>query len=70
MKIFKIRRQAKENGEAITYAEAARRAAASIEKDTVTADDLYDNFYKTMSKIRVNVNSSQNKSLIFKKSNN
>lgn len=68
MKIFKIRRQAKENGEAITYAEAARRAAASIEKDTVTADDLYDNFYKTMSKIRVNVNSSQNKSLIFEKS--
>lgn len=71
--IKEIQKQAKQNGEKISYSEAIMRYNQLIDEsdcddvETVTLKDLYDKFYITIDKILSNINSKENKNKIFKK---
>ena len=73
-KIKEIKNQAKQNGEKISANEAFIRYnqmlnnAEETNINTVTSTDLYDNFYTTMGKILLNMNTKENKNKIFEKS--
>lgn len=66
-KAKEIKAQAKAKGEKISYLQAMELATDRTEKQSVTKDDLYDSFYKTMGKIISNINNKKNKQLIFEK---
>lgn len=67
-KAKEIMQEAKKNGEEISFTQAMELATDTSEKTSVTASDLYDNFYKTLDKIKSNLNSRENKNEIFEKS--
>lgn len=61
--------EAKKHGEKISFQEALEMSADTCEdKNSVTESDLYNNFYKTLNKIKLKMNSKENKSKIFEKS--
>lgn len=66
-KAKEIMREAKANGEKISYLQAMELATDRTEKQSVTKDDLYNNFYITMDTIISNMNNKENKQLIFEK---
>lgn len=64
-----ILEEAKKHGEKISFQEALEMSTDTCEdKDSVTESDLYNNFYKTLNKIKLKMNSKENKSKIFEKS--
>ena len=67
-KVKEIRKEAKEAGEKISYSKAIELATDTSEKTTVTDIDLYDNFYTTLNKIELDINSKENKNKVFEKS--
>lgn len=64
-KVKEIMNQAKENHEKISYLQAIKLVTDRSEKQSVTKEDLYNNFYTTMRKITLNINDKKNKNLIF-----
>lgn len=66
-KVKEIMKQAKINGEKVSYLQAIELATDRTEKQSVTKDDLYNRFYVTMNKIISNINNRKNKHLIFEK---
>ena len=66
-KAKEIMREAKANGEKISYLQAMELATDRTEKQSVTEDDLYNSFYITMDTIISNMNNKENKQLIFEK---
>ena len=68
VKYKQIKEKAKLDGRNINSAEARKLATERNEmKDYVTQDDLYDNFYATMSDISLKMSSKENKNKIFEK---
>lgn len=68
VKYKQIKEEAKLDGRKINSAEARKLATERNEmKDCVTQDDLYDNFYVTVSEISLKMNSKENKNKIFEK---
>lgn len=68
IKVREIMKEAKRNGEKLSFAKAIELATDTSEKPSVTASDLYDNFYTTLNKIKSNLNSKENKNKIFESS--
>ena len=69
VKYKKIKEEAKLEGRKIKSEEARKLATERNEmKDYVTQDDLYDNFYVTLSEISLKMSSKENKNKIFEKS--
>lgn len=65
-KIKEIMQEAKLHGDKMSFQEAIELSMESNKtKESVTASDLYDNFYKTLNKIRSKLNSKENKHKIF-----
>jgi uncharacterized membrane protein len=68
-KAIEIMKEARMNGEKITFAEATEMLSESNEsKEVVTISDLYDRFYTTLNKIKAKLNSNKNKNKIFESS--
>ena len=70
-KAREIMKEAKVLGEKISFKEAMSMSMTSIiapEKKSVTAKDLYDEFYKTLNKIEEELNSEENKNKVFESS--
>ncbi len=67
-KVREIMQEAKRNGEKISFAQAMDLATDTSEKTSVTATDLYDNFYITLNRIKNNLNSKENKNKIIESS--
>lgn len=65
MKVREIMKEAKQNGEELNFAQAIELATDTSAKTSVTAADLYDNFYTTLSRIKSNLNSKENRNKIF-----
>ncbi len=68
VKVREIMKEAKRNGEKLSFTQAIELATDTSEKTSVTASDLYDNFYTTLNKIKSNLNSKENKNKIFESS--
>ena len=68
MKVREIMKEAKQNGEKIKFSQAMELAIDTSAKTSVTASDLYDNFYITLNTIKSNLNSKENKNKIFESS--
>ena len=66
-KVDEVRKLAEKNGIKIKNYEITELGTKKIERLTVTKSDLYDKFYVTLNKICRNVNSKENKQLIFEK---
>lgn len=66
-KAKEIMNQAKANGEKISFLQAMELATDRTEKKSVTKDDLYYNFDRTILEITLNINDEKNKHLIFEK---
>ncbi len=65
-KAREIIKEAKRNGEKISFAEALDLASTEkIGRVSVTASDLYDNFYTTINKIKTKLETKENKNKIF-----
>lgn len=64
-KLQEIMKEAKKNGQKMKYEEAEDLATDKTENESATATDLYDNFYTTLSTIKSNLNSKENKEKIF-----
>ncbi len=67
-KYKEIRKEAKENGEKISYTQAVELATDTSEKTEVTDLDLYDSFYTTLYSIEKDLNSKENKNQIIDQS--
>lgn len=67
-KAREIMEEAKQNGEKINFNQAMELAIDTSGKISVTASDLYDNFYTTLGIIKRNLNSKENKNKIFESS--
>lgn len=67
-KANEIMQEAKKNGEKISFTKAIELSIDTSEKTSVTASDLYDNFYITLDRIKSNLNSKENKNKIFESS--
>jgi len=70
-KAREIMKEAKANGEKISFKDAMNMSMSSnngSSKISVTASDLYDNFYITLNQIKGKLNSKENKSKIFESS--
>ena len=70
-KAKEIMKEAKANGEKVRLKDAISMSTTSnkdLIKTSVTADDLYDNFYITLNKIKNKLNSKENRSKIFESS--
>ena len=64
-----IMQEAKEQGEKISFQDALEMSADNYDnKNSVTALDLYDNFYTTLNRIKSKMNSKENKNKIFESS--
>lgn len=64
-----IMQEAKEQGEKISFQDALEMSADNYDnKNSVTASDLYDNFYTTLNRIKSKMNSKENKNKIFESS--
>lgn len=68
VKVREIMKEAKRNGEKLSFTQAIELATDTSEKTSVTASDLYDNFYTTLNRIKSNLNSKENKNKIFESS--
>ena len=65
-KAREIMKEAKKQGEKISYRDALEMSVEDDNvKDSVTASDLYDNFYITLNKIKTKLNGKENKNKIF-----
>lgn len=65
-KAKEIVKEAKKQGEKVSFKDALEMSIEPYEeKDSVTASDLYDNFYKTLNRIKQKLNSKENKNKIF-----
>lgn len=68
-KAKEIMQQAKEEGEKISFQDALEMSADNYDnKNSVTASDLYDNFYITLNRIKQIMNSKENKNKLFESS--
>ena len=68
-KAREIIQEAKKHGEEISFKDAIEMSMDNNEtKTSVTDSDLYDNFYKTLEKIKSKLNSKENKNIIFESS--
>ena len=68
-KAKEIMQEAKKQGEKISFQTALEMSSYDDEnKSSVTASDLYDNFYITLSKIKSIINAKENKNKIFESS--
>lgn len=68
-KAKEIMQEAKAQGEKISFKDALEMSTVtSSGKESVTASDLYDNFYKTLNRIKSEMNSKENESKIFESS--
>ena len=64
-----IMKEAKSQGEKITFQDALEMSVDNEDnKISVTASDLYDNFYTTLNRIKSKINSKENKNKIFESS--
>lgn len=64
--VREIIKKAKERGEKVSFQDAVERASRRYEgKNSVTASDLYNNFYITLDRIKKILNSKENKNKIF-----
>lgn len=69
----KIMKEAKYNDEKISFRDAVEMSTSTSygsSKESVTASDLYDNFYITLNEIETKLNSKENKNEIFESSAN
>ncbi len=65
-KAKEIMQEAKRHGEKISFQDALEMSADNYgNKNSVTASDLYDNFYITLNRIKSKMNSKKNKNKIF-----
>ena len=70
-KAREIMKEAKANGEKISFKDAMSMSMSTNDgssKTSVTASDLYDNFYITLNEIKAKLNSKENKNKIFESS--
>ena len=68
-KVKEIMQEAKSQGEKISFQDALEMSADNYDnKDSVTASDLYDNFYTTLNRIKSKINAKENKNKIFESS--
>lgn len=67
-KAKEIMQEAKKNSEKISLQDALEMSADNYNRDSVTASDLYDDFYKTLDRIKLRMNLKENKSKIFESS--
>ncbi len=68
-KAKEIMQGAKNQGEKISFQDALEMSADNYDKkNSVTASDLYDNFYVTLNRIKSKINSKENKNKIFESS--
>ncbi len=70
-KATEIMKEAKANGEKISFKDAMNMSMTmkdNSSKTSVTASDLYDNFYVTLNGIKSKLNSKENKNKIFESS--
>jgi uncharacterized membrane protein YgcG len=64
-----IMQEAKMQGKKISFQDALEMSADNYDdKNSVTASDLYDNFYTTLNRIKSKLNSKENKNKIFESS--
>lgn len=67
-KAKEIMQEAKKQGEKISFQDALGMSTDINNQNSVTASDLYNNFYKTLDKIKSKINSKENKNEIFESS--
>lgn len=67
-KAKKIMKEAKKQGKKISLSDALEMATDNYSyKNSVTANDLYNNFYTTLNRIKITMNCKENKNKIFEK---